>query len=698
MATRVLPGAYVTLNDLSQFPEGATSLTVGYVLKCNRGEVGKPMLVTSPTDFLAKTTLTGVPSISDDPTFWSILKVLAYTNKVYVVRAANNPLYGGAVLGATVDYGHVVAASAANKTITISGNAAPAAGDRIMVTGTGVIDGAYTVVSVDTKVVTVKENIAKDVLTENADSSVKKSPVQPLPNQEIGDVTSATAGSDGTGYFIFADDKTKSFPAGATFEITGATETTNNKEFTVVNSATVADGSNVTTKVIVKETVTASSGSSAHGTAYAYGLTEDQVKSLKEGTFTFGSELVRIVGVNPGAYNGQIGYTIVSWADEDRRGELVYEDTMQLNVFDMNTGASLESFTFSLDPEAKTIDGASLYYENVVNQVSSYIRFYNKPNNTTLPNSTFAAPVRGGNGTNGGTVNAQTLIGALEAFADKNLSISILGNGCSVQAETSEFQQKLLEIADRRKDIMVFLTSRADDEKRSIDIDKAQAIVDYKKGTLSSTSFYGTMYAPHVNSNDTFNSRSVSIGSDAVAIAGWLNVINTLNYPYAYAGPQNGLVTGVTCDWKIGDTSAEAEILNDASVNYVAYDGKVGRYYMQCQNTLQIANSSFRNIGCVLNVLDIKEHLETFFKEFNQLPITETLRRDIMDGAVDYLNPMVGSRFYQYSFQDVTTDVDLAQDTLRYLLTISLTRYAAKIYCAINVVRPNFDFSLLQSV
>ena len=91
------------------------------------------------------------------------------------------------------------------------------------------------------------------------------------------------------------------------------------------------------------------------------------------------------------------------------------------------------------------------------------------------------------------------------------------------------------------------------------------------------------MYAPHVTTADLFNSRDVEIGAESVAVAGWLNVLNNLRYPYAYAGPRNGLVSGVTCNWKIGDMSGEAEALNDASVNYVAYDGRVGRYYMQCQ-------------------------------------------------------------------------------------------------------------------
>ena len=246
--------------------------------------------------------------------------------------------------------------------------------------------------------------------------------------------------------------------------------------------------------------------------------------------------------------------------------------------------------------------------------------------------------------------------------------------------------------------LVVFLNSRKVDEKATNPSDKAQNVVKYKKETLAATSFYGCMYAPHVKTSDTYNLRQVEIGCDGVAIAGWLNVLNTLNYPYVYAGPQNGQVTGVTCDWKIGDMSGEALALNDASVNYIAYDGKVGRYYMQSQNTLQIANSSMRNIGTVLNVLDIKENLTNYLKEFIQMPITVSLRRDIIDTVNDYLGPMVGTRFSGYAFQDVSSDFDIADNTLRYLLTIAPTPYAQKIYLVMNIVNATFDFSILQSM
>jgi hypothetical protein len=58
---------------------------------------------------------------------------------------------------------------------------------------------------------------------------------------------------------------------------------------------------------------------------------------------------------------------------------------------------------------------------------------------------------------------------------------------------------------------------------------------------------------------------------------------------------------------------------------------------------------------------------------------------------------MQGVRFYNYSFQDVTSDADLAQDTLRYLGIFSVTRYAQKIYVVMNIVNSTFDFSILQS-
>ena len=89
--TRVLPGVYVEFHDYSTLPEGETNLAVGYVLAAPRGPIGKAELVTSPTDFLSKFTLTGSPTIKDDKTFWSILQIYGIKPN----RMGQNSLFRG---------------------------------------------------------------------------------------------------------------------------------------------------------------------------------------------------------------------------------------------------------------------------------------------------------------------------------------------------------------------------------------------------------------------------------------------------------------------------------------------------------------------------------------------------------------------------------------------------------------------------
>ena len=697
MATRVLPRVYVSLNDMSQIPEGATSLKVGYVLDADRGPVNEWRLVTSPTDFLTRYTLSGAPSLTDDPTFHSILKVLAQTNSMYVVRAANNPLYGGVVIKKAKDYGKITEISAEDETITLEGTEGlPQEGEVVMVTGTNLTDGYFVVKSVEENVIKVTGNIVTEYKGEG-DAKLFRCPVSPLAYQKIGVIARAIS-ADKT--FVLEGNVASRFTAHQIITVKYSSEagySSNDGDFTVVSSVFNLEDNE--TLVKVKEAITDDIG----GQIYQNSLVTPDGYSFAD------DDLMLITGVDAGAYNSKLAFTVVSSVDNQE--DLIYYPgadvggdepctfgTMRLQVINTETNEVLETYVFSKDETAKAIDGTSLFVDSVVDG-SAYIKIVNNAATTDLPNSTLAGtPIQASGGSNGAAVNANTLTAALNVFKDKTIPISILGNGCSAAAETNVFQTAMIELAKTRKDILAVVNTRVTDERAALPSDRAQRIVDYKKKDLASTSFYGCMYGPHVKTSDIFNQRQVEIGADAVAIAGWLDIINNLSYPYAYAGPKNGLVSGVTCDWKIGDESGEAEILNDASINYVAYDGKVGRYYMQCQNTLQIANSVMRNIGSVLNVLDIKEHLATSLKEYLQLPITNLLRQDIVNTCNDYLAPMVGVRFYNYLFQDVSTDFDIADNTLRYLLTLSPTMYAQKIYLVMNIVNATFDFSILQSL
>ena len=739
MAQRILPGAYVSLNDMSQLPEGQTALTVGYVLKANRGPVNTLQMVTSPTDFLTKYTFSGKPGIEDDKTFWSILKVLNKTNLMYVSRAANYPLYGGTVLkksnislGEETILGFSELRSDSEDTryfITIKkdDSLSLTRGDNIIITNNlKTINWFYTVVETTDEVITGAENtevtkieveeavpevrIPANGLKVNFEKYVK--PYDSLSMTPIADISLMNPS-----YVEFDGNVVEKLSLGCKFIVKFTGSDRNNETFTVETNEAADpifyNEETDKTEVKVKEAIIPE-GTGVTAKAYYGGLgNPDSFKFADESAAS--KDLLLITGIDAGSYNNDIVINVTTSAEFPDEfvyykgaqvgGREITFDTIRLEVVNGNTNEPLEVFEFSRDPNAKTIDGISMYVDNVVSG-SAYIKvinnekagyssetgYYAVPSSTRLGGATLTG------GDNGGDIDASILKAALEPFGDKLQTLSILGNGCSTQAETKEFQQALMGIANDRKDLVVFLNNPADTEKKTLSSAKAQAIVDYKKYELANTSFYGCMYAPHVNTSDTFNQRQVKIGAEAVAIAGWLDIIGNLGYPYAYAGPKNGLVQGVTCDWKIGDMSGEAQLLNDASVNYVAYDGKVGRYYMQCQNTLQVANSSMRNIGTVLNVLDIKEHFVTLLKEYLQLPITDDLRREIVDVSNDYLSPMLGVRFSNYAFQDVTKPIDLADNTLRFLLTIAPTPYAQKIYLTMNIVNATFDFSILQSM
>jgi hypothetical protein len=118
---------------------------------------------------------------------------------------------------------------------------------------------------------------------------------------------------------------------------------------------------------------------------------------------------------------------------------------------------------------------------------------------------------------------------------------------------------------------------------------------------------------------------------------------------------------------------------------------------MPTQNTLQMANSSLRNIGTVLNILGIKQSFETNFKSYLQVPITDDIRTEILDNGRNYMNQILdANRVTDYAFNDATSDVDLSNNTLRYVLTIAPTPYAQQIYLIMNIVNQSFDFSIVQ--
>ncbi len=417
-------------------------------------------------------------------------------------------------------------------------------------------------------------------------------------------------------------------------------------------------------------------------------------------------DLFLIAGKDPGAYNGKIGIAIESGVEVELNEPA---GAFRLHVHNDLTGADLEEFLVALSPSAKAMNGVNIEIEGILedeatgskyiqvikNEAVDFSEIVTPPSTPGLATSTF---VELGGGFDGGELTVADDINALEVFADKNVSISLLING---GVENINYQLAMLSICESRKDCFAILRTHRSYEKIALTSSRVRSLIDYKKETLGSTEYLAAMYGPHVTTYDTYNSRNVTIGADSVACRKWMEVIRDYGYPYAAAGIELGYVPNVTLDWKIGDESSEAKEFNDASMNMMVWDAKRKFYYFNTQNTLQLANSAFRNMGAVLNVLDIKEWMNFNLKYYIQKPIDgdgqlqEAILRTI-EGYMDTCKS--GGRVSDYYVQDVTTKTHISNNELHFVLTLCPAYYAQEIYLAINVVNATFDFQILQSM
>lgn len=84
--------------DLSTRVPSFPGVYGGIIIPARKGEVGVPKLVSFESDLLGWYTPKGEIEVSDDLSFYSASAFLVKSNKLWVVRVANKPLYGGIYL------------------------------------------------------------------------------------------------------------------------------------------------------------------------------------------------------------------------------------------------------------------------------------------------------------------------------------------------------------------------------------------------------------------------------------------------------------------------------------------------------------------------------------------------------------------------------------------------------------------------
>ena len=706
---RSLPGVFSSIQDLSTLPQGNSGiLAVGIVLQANKGTLGQVALQTSSTDLLTNYSYSGTVKPNDDKSFHTALKTLEQTNMLYTARAysiIDPPLYGGLVVKKEELLGNILSIvktnGVVNATVTILGNLTSSVlsgttlrlngipntvvNKLVYITPTRLNVISSSLVSGNT-VVIVTEEILSDYTYATGTAPKAYKTVQPVPfNQQL---LGAITGLDSiNNTLVLAGDVTAFFPEGDQIELKGSTG--NDRIYTVISASYDPAISQDNTSIVVAENV---ANATADGSVFRSSI-------VSPNNYEFQPEdLYILTGKDQGSYNGDIKIKLVSSLETP--DALTEANVMQITVYDALKNEQLElPFLTNRVQGSKATDGTSLYIEDVLIN-SAYIQAVNNlsVDETVLPCNTIDS-VRMSGGYDGGALEVSDLVAALDLFADKVIPIDIMANGSGTLAETPEFQQALIALAESRQDIVAFINSRLSDEKLSTNSARAAAVASYKKSILASTSFYSAIYTPHVTISDTFNSRQIAVGADAIMIPGWLKVINSQGYPFAFAGYQYGRVSNMTATWRIGDQSGEASILNDASVNFIGYDAIQNTYLACTQNTLQIANSSVRNLGAVFNILDIKKTLSIYLKQYLQLPITTSLRKTIASTTDNYMDGVKASeRISNYNFKDISSSTDISNNTLRFVLTISPANYAQQIYLVVRIVNQTFDFQILQNL
>lgn len=730
MAKRDLPNVYITVNDQSAIVEGDESLTVGITLRANRGPMNEAYNIQDSSDFLTRYTFTGKPGTKQDTTYFDIIELLKVSDNIYVSRAANNPLYGGLLFKKEEKVGNLVGITAGNlKRILIAGDVSGKlkAGDVIRIDGDNLVEGNYGRFVVDKVTyvlpftqVELTEELAEEITpTEQSEEAEVFGEVilctAPVPLNQILIANKIAEVQQDKKAFIFDGNVRAKFTVGDRFRIDGFKKVVTDAEedtalFTVAEA--VYEQATVKTTVTVVEDIEGTVAADLIATPAEEGEPDAEptpavgvsvnvyMNDIAEpNTFEFGKDdLFLVTGIDQGEYNSKIGIEIVSGNEED----LDVDNAFKLYVHNLETATDLEEYVCSMSLTQKTIDGTNIHIKDVINPMSQYIKVWTPADEDiiedTIPSSTGDYIALGG-GYDGDEIGVENNIEALQVFADKTIPVSILVNGNNANVL---YQSAIIAICEDRKDCFAFLRTPKSYEELKMPSQRVKSLISYKKDTLGSKSYLAAIYGPSITVTDNYNARKVTIGADSVACRRWLEVLKSDGYPYAAAGIIKGRLDNVTVNWKIGDESSEAKSINEASMNTAVYEARQKYYYFNTQNTLQLADSAFRNIGAVLNILGIKEALAVRLKEYVQYPITansnNTVREAIMRTMQTYMDGCLSSeRISNYAINDNTTALDISKNQLQYLLTLSPAYYAQKIYLVMNVVNAAFDFSILQS-
>jgi len=478
MAFQVSPGVNVSEVDLTTVIP-AVSTSVGAVAGVFRwGPVGKRTLVSSEIDLVSRF---GKPTNYNSETFFTAANFLSYGNALYVVRAANTTDYSNGVISAVANTGSVTNAQV------------------FVVKNDDVYESVNT--AVDTDVLYIARypgelgNSLKISVCDSVNAYSKSVDIQNgNANLEFG--------------FIEAVVGSNTITFGVANSATGTLAEANTRMVAVLAELTVGDvvevGNNSIGKQYLKITsLPASIGTNssfANSTYRYFTANVDSVYQLStdydSNTFSRYWEYFNNVDGAPGVSTFQ-----------SSQGNSAAVDEIHVVVADEDgkitgvSGTVLEVYAgLSRSTDAKTSDGSTNYYKTVVNDNSKYVWWANDrstaPSNTALNvASVDTKPITisfqlGQDGDGEDVVAIGTILAGYDSFTSaEEVDISLVMTGKSRGgANSAQIANYLVDnIAEVRKDCVVFASPDKSDVVNNSAADEAQDIVDFRNGARASS-------------------------------------------------------------------------------------------------------------------------------------------------------------------------------------------------------------------
>jgi len=220
-------------------------------------------------------------------------------------------------------------------------------------------------------------------------------------------------------------------------------------------------------------------------------------------------------------------------------------------------GTILETFAFaSQASDAKTNDGASNYYKDVINNQSQYIWWGNHPSEMTNAGSdsttTFANSVSGGNttiddslvgGADSGSLGTSEIATGYDLFEDaETIDISLLIMPSVSSSNATTVANDLISIAEGRKDCVAFVSPATTTTTNST-TPKADVIT--WADTLTSSS-YAVIDSTALKVYDKYNDQYINIPASSSMAGLCANTDSVADAWFSPAGYSRGQLLGVT--------------------------------------------------------------------------------------------------------------------------------------------------------